>query len=330
VSGRRRDVEHEDVVDQHDDEHRIEQAAEQERERLHLLAVGQCDADEDEPAADQRKPRRQRVQEADGAPGDVEVPGGEQNAQCRREGALEDHRAGDVAECEGVLAVGNPEHGVELLGEFDRKWRQKQRDDVRVSLADLIVLGGNAAIEEAAATAGYDVTVPFEPGRTDASQERTDADSFEALRPPVDGFRNYLGDEPNRKPEELLVDRADLLGLTASEMTALVGGMRTLGATYQNTDLGVLTDDTEALTNDFFVNLLDMSYEWEQNDNVYVARDRDTGDVQWRGTRFDLIFRSHDRLRAIADVYAAEEETFVEDFAAAWQKVMTNDRFDLD
>ena len=208
------------------------------------------------------------------------------------------------------------------------------RDEVRVSLADLIVLGGSAAIEQAAADAGYDVDVPFEPGRVDATAEQTDSDSFDALKPKADGFRNYLSDEADRPAEQLLVDKADLLGLSPDEMTVLVGGMRTLGATYQNTDLGVFTDDTETLTNDFFVNLLDMGTEWEQaqgSENVFEGRDRDTGELEWEATRFDLIFGSHSRLRAIAEVYGAEdgEEQFVEDFVDAWTKVMRLDRFDL-
>jgi catalase-peroxidase len=207
-------------------------------------------------------------------------------------------------------------------------------DEVRVSLADLIVLGGSAAIEQAAADAGYDVDVPFEPGRVDASAEQTDADSFDALKPKADGFRNYLSDEADRPAEQLLVDKADLLGLSPDEMTVLVGGMRTLGATYQNTDLGVFTDDTETLTNDFFVNLLDMDTEWEPargSENVFEGRDRDTGELEWEATRFDLIFGSHSRLRAIAEVYGAEdgEKQFVEDFVDAWTKVMRLDRFDL-
>jgi len=221
---------------------------------------------------------------------------------------------------------------------------------VRVSLADLIVLGGNAAIEQAAADAGYDVEVPFEPGRTDATQEQTNVESFEALKPNADGFRNYYSDEADRSQEELLVDKADLLDLTAPEMTVLVGGMRALNATYQDSDLGVITDRPETLTNDFFVNLLDMDYEWEASDDtqdivgweaptdsedgeVFELRDRETGDVEWRATRADLIFfGSNSRLRAIADVYASDdaEEKFVHDFVDVWSNVMTHDRFDLE
>ena len=222
-------------------------------------------------------------------------------------------------------------------------------DDVRVSLADLIVLGGNAAIEQAAADAGYDVEVPFEPGRTDATQEQTNVESFEALKPNADGFRNYYSDEADRSQEELLVDKADLLDLTAPEMTVLVGGMRALNATYQDSDLGVITDRPETLTNDFFVNLLDMDYEWEASDDtqdivgweaptdsedgeVFELRDRETGDVEWRATRADLIFGSNSRLLAIADVYASDdaEEKFVHDFVDVWSNVMTHDRFDLE
>jgi catalase-peroxidase len=207
-------------------------------------------------------------------------------------------------------------------------------DDVRVSLADLIVLGGNAAVEKAAEEAGHDVEVPFEPGRTDAKQEQTDVESFQALKPKADGFRNYLGDGYDEKPEELMVDKADLLDLTVPEMTVLVGGMRALGATYDDTDLGVFTDRPGTLTNDFFVNLLDMGYDWEQSEDegVYELRDRETGEVEWEGTRFDLVFGSNSRLRAVSQVYAAEdgEEKFVNDFVEAWTKVMTLDRFDLE
>jgi catalase-peroxidase len=209
-----------------------------------------------------------------------------------------------------------------------------REDDVCVSLADLIVLGGNVAVEQAAERAGYDVEVPFEPGRVDASQEETDAESFEALEPESDGFRNYHSETADRPADAALVDRADLLDLTPDEMTALVGGLRALDATYGDDDLGVFTDEPGTLTNDFFANLLTMDVEWEPTDeeNVYVGRDRDTGEVQWRGTRADLLFGSHSRLRAIAEVYGAEdgEEQFVHDFVDAWHKVMTLDRFDLE
>ncbi len=232
----------------------------------------------------------------------------------------------EPAELEAVL---------DTLEAIQEDFNSSRSDDVRVSLADLIVLGGNAAVEEAASDAGYDVDVSFEPGRTDASQEQTDVDSFEALEPDADGFRNYLGGDDDRAAEEQLVDRADLLTLTAPEMTVLVGGMRVLDANYESSDLGVFTDEPETLTNDFFANLLDNDLEWEpssDDDDVYVGRDRDTGEVEWRGTRVDLVFGSNSRLRALAEVYGAEdaEEKFVRDFVAAWEKVMTLDRFDLE
>ena len=176
--------------------------------------------------------------------------------------------------------------------------------------------------------------MPFEPGRADAAPERTDVDSFEALKPAADGFRNYRSGETDRPAEELLVDHSHLLTLTPEEMTVLVGGMRALGATYQDSDLGVLTDRPGTLSNDFFVTLLDMGTDWapaEQN-GVYEGRDRETGAVEWRATRFDLVFGSNSRLRAIAEVYATDdaEERFVSDFVDAWSKVMRLDRFDLE
>ena len=226
------------------------------------------------------------------------------------------------------------ETALETYEEIQAAFNDSRSDGTRVSLADLIVLGGNAAIEQAAADAGYDVEVPFEPGRTDASAEQTDVDSFEALKPSADGFRNYIPNGLDKRAEEILVDRADLLDLTPEEMTVLVGGMRALGATYQNSDLGVLTDRPGALTNDYFVNLLSMDTEWQQSpdsDQVYEGYDRQTNEHKWRGTRADLIFGSHDELRAIAEAYAADdaEEQFVEDFVDAWSKVMQADRFDL-
>jgi len=207
-----------------------------------------------------------------------------------------------------------------------------------VSLADVIVLGGNAAVEKAAADAGYDVEVPFDPGRTDATQEQTDVEAFEYLKPQADGFRNYMADDPDRDwtPEEYLVDKADLLNLTASETTVLVGGMRALNATHEQADgYGVFTDRPGTLTNDFFANLLSMDYEWEpvsDKREVFEVRDRDTGEVEWKASRVDLIFGSNSRLRAIAEVYGAEdtEEKFVRDFVDAWAKVMKLDRFDLE
>jgi len=202
----------------------------------------------------------------------------------------------------------------------------------KVSLADLIVLGGSAAIEKAAKGAGHDVTVPFTPGRMDASQEQTDVDSFVPLEPTADGFRNYLRGKQRLSAEELLVDRAQLLTLTAPEMTALVGGLRVLGANAGQSAHGVLTKKPETLSNDFFVNLLDMNTKWQPSgDDVFEGRDRKTNEVRWTGTRADLIFGSHAQLRALAEVYgcADSKEKFVKDFVAAWTKVMNLDRFDL-
>ncbi|MFC4852015.1 catalase/peroxidase HPI [Actinophytocola glycyrrhizae] len=204
----------------------------------------------------------------------------------------------------------------------------------RISLADLIVLGGVAAVEQAARNAGHDVEVPFTPGRTDASQEQTDIESFEALEPKADGFRNYRG-KGNRLPSEyLLIDRANLLNLSAPEMTVLVGGMRVLGATYQQSALGVLTSAPGSLTNDFFANLLDMGTEWQpvsEDAETFEGRDRATGEVRWTGSRVDLLFGSNSELRAVAEVYASDDagEKFVRDFVSAWDKVMNADRFDL-
>jgi catalase-peroxidase len=203
----------------------------------------------------------------------------------------------------------------------------------RVSLADLIVLGGGAAVEKGAKDAGLDVKVPFTPSRTDASQEQTDVDSFKPLEPKADGFRNYYRGAPLMTPEEALVDKAELLRLTAPEMTALVGGLRVLGVNAGQSKHGVFTKRSETLTNDFFVNLLDMRTEWQPvgSDGVYEGRDRKTKEVKWTGTRVDLTFGSHSQLRALAEVYACADskEKFVKDFVAAWAKVMNLDRFDL-
>jgi catalase-peroxidase len=203
----------------------------------------------------------------------------------------------------------------------------------KVSLADLIVLGGSAAVEKAAKDAGTDVKVPFKPGRMDASQDQTDVESFAPLEPRADGFRNYLGGRQFMAPEEALVDRAQLLRLTGPEMTVLVGGLRVLGANAGDAKHGVFTAKPETLTNDFFVNLLDMSTEWQPagSDGVYEGRDRKTKAVKWTGTRVDLIFGSHSQLRALAEVYgcADSQPKFVQDFVAAWTKVMNLDRFDL-
>ncbi|WP_049998209.1 catalase/peroxidase HPI [Halococcus sediminicola] len=222
---------------------------------------------------------------------------------------------------------------LDTLDEIKTAFNDSRSDGTQVSLADLIVLGGTAAIEQAAADAGHDIHVPFEPGRTDASQEWTDVESFEALRPEADGFRNYRGAEADRPAEEMLVDRAELMNLTPSEMTVLVGGMRALGANHGNTDLGILTDRPGTLTNDFFANLLGMDIEWEpvsEDEEVFEGRDRETGDLEWKGSRTDLIFGSNARLRAIAEIYGADdgEEKFVGDFVNAWHKVMSLDRFD--
>jgi catalase-peroxidase len=202
-----------------------------------------------------------------------------------------------------------------------------------ISLADLIVLAGAAGVEQAAKDAGIDIIVPFAPGRTDASQEQTDVETFAVLEPTADGFRNYLRAGDKRRPEELLVDRASLLSLTAPELTVLIGGLRVLGANAGGSPLGVLTDRPGTLTNDFFVNLLDMGTEWSVSsaEHVYDGRDRTTGEPRWTATAVDLVFGSNSQLRAVAEVYGAGDgqEAFVRDFVAAWDKVMTLDRFDL-
>jgi catalase-peroxidase len=205
----------------------------------------------------------------------------------------------------------------------------------KVSMADLIVLGGVAAVEKAAKAAGVNVKVPFAPGRMDASQEQTDVDSFAPLEPRADGFRNYINSRKIQfmQPEEALVDRAALLRLTGPEMTALLGGLRVLGANAGGSKHGVLTKKVGTLTNDFFLNLLDMGTEWQPPtaEGVYEGRDRKTKAVKWTATRVDLIFGSHSQLRAFAEVYgsADSKEKFVKDFVAAWTKVMNADRFDL-
>ncbi len=220
------------------------------------------------------------------------------------------------------------------LEAIQRDFNGAQSGGKKVSLADLIVLGGGAAIEKAAKDAGCDVKIPFAPGRTDASQEQTDIESFAPLEPVADGFRNYLRGVQRLSPEELLVDRAQLLTLTAPEMTVLIGGLRVLGANVGKSAHGVFTGRPQTLTNDFFVNLLDMGTEWQPADGsetVYEGRDRKTGAVKWTGTRVDLIFGSHSQLRALAEVYACADakDKFVRDFVAAWAKVMNLDRFDL-
>jgi catalase-peroxidase len=217
----------------------------------------------------------------------------------------------------------------EIKNEFD-----KSNTDKKVSIADLIVLGGCVGIEKAAKNAGLDLEVPFNPGRTDATDEQTDADSFSVLEPTSDGFRNYMKQKFTVPAEELLVDRAQLLTLTAPEMTVLIGGMRMLDANYKGLKHGVFTNNPESLTNDYFINLLDMNNEWKKSDNdedIYEIRDRDSGKVKWTGTRIDLIFGSNAQLRAVAEVYGSDDakEKFVKDFITAWNKVMNADRFDL-
>ncbi len=223
---------------------------------------------------------------------------------------------------------------LEILEGIQNEFNSTQTDGKLVSLADLIVLGGSAGIEQAVKNAGRDVTVPFTPGRADASQEQTDAESFAALMPTADGFRNYMKVLHNTSAEELLVDKAQLLTLSAPEMTVLVGGMRVLNTNFDKSNHGVFTNDSEALTNDFFVNLLDLETTWKatsEDELVFEGNDRTTGDLKWTGTRADLIFGSNSELRALAEVYASEDsqEQFVQDFVAAWSKVMNLDRFDL-
>ncbi|QPC45924.1 catalase/peroxidase HPI [Mangrovibacillus cuniculi] len=226
--------------------------------------------------------------------------------------------------------VNQPEQLAKVLGVLEE---MQSHLDKKVSLADLIVLGGTAAVEKAAKDAGFDVEIPFAPGRGDATAEQTDAESFDVLEPAADGFRNYQKKQYSVSPEELLVDKAQLLGLTAPEMTALIGGMRVLGTNFEGTKHGVFTEQVGTLTNDFFVNLLDMNIVWEPVDGTtYNGRNRSTGKVERTATRVDLVFGSNSVLRAIAEVYAQDDnkEKFVKDFVAAWVKVMNADRFDLE
>jgi len=234
-------------------------------------------------------------------------------------------------------AVNQPAELAKVLQKLEavqKEFNASQAGGKKVSLADMIVLGGDAAIEKAAKAAGIDVKIPFKPGRMDASQEQTDVESFVPLEPAADGFRNYLNGNRRLAPEELLVDRAQLLRLTAPEMTVLVGGLRVLGANTGKSTHGVFTKRPETLTNDFFVNLLDMGTQWQPaagSEGVYEGRDRKTNQLKWTGTRVDLIFGSHSQLRAMAEVYACADskEKFVKDFVAAWNKVMNHDRFDV-
>jgi catalase-peroxidase len=233
-------------------------------------------------------------------------------------------------------AANNPaqlEKVIKVLEPIQKKFNER-KDGKKISMADLIVLGGSAAVEKAAKNAGYNVKVPFSPGRMDATQAQTDIESMEVLEPMADGFRNYLKTEYTVSTEELLVDKAQLLNLTAPEMTVLVGGMRTLNANYNNSKLGILTTQKDKLSNDFFINLLDMNTVWRATSDSkqeFEGRDRKTGDLKWTASRADLIFGSNSELRAIAEVYASNDakEKFVNDFVAAWTKVMNNDRFDL-
>lgn len=223
---------------------------------------------------------------------------------------------------------------LETLEGIQKAFNDAQSGGKMVSLSDVIVLGGCAAVEQAAKNAGYDTQVPFTPGRTDASQEQTDVDSFAVLEPAADGFRNYLKAKYAVSAEELLLDRAQLLTLTAPEMTVLVGGMRALNANFEQLQHGVFTKRPETLSNDFFVHLLDMSTTWKassEDDDVFEGRDRATGELKWTGTRVDLIFGSNSQLRALAEVYGSDDshEKFIHDFIAAWNKVMNLDRFDL-
>ncbi|MFC0110131.1 catalase/peroxidase HPI [Kibdelosporangium aridum] len=250
--------------------------------------------------------------------------GGANGARIR----LEPQRGWEVNEPDELAQV------LRKLEEIQESFNKAQSTGKKVSLADVIVLGGTAAVEKAAKDAGYDVQVPFTAGRTDASQEQTDAESFAPLEPKADGFRNYRG-KGNRLPSEyLLIDRANLLNLSAPELAVLVGGLRVLGANYQQSSLGVLTSTPGQLTNDFFANLLDMGTEWKPvngDGEIFEGVDRATGEVKWTGSRVDLIFGSNSELRAVAEVYASDDakEKFVRDFTAAWVKVMNADRYDL-
>ena len=266
-------------------------------------------------------PPRGRRRRASAAPTSAAAPTGRGSASRRRRTGRSTSRASWPRCCRSSSSVQQDFNGAS--------------GGAKVSLADLIVLGGCAAVEKAAKDAGHDVTVPFSPGRTDATQEQTDVDSFAVLEPAADGFRNYLPAGEKLPPETLLLDRANLLTLTPPEMTVLVGGMRALNANCGSTAHGVFTDRPETLTNDFFVNLLDMGTEWKtsaSDENVYEGRDRATGEAKWTATAVDLVFGANSQLRAIAEVYASDdgEEMFVRDFVAAWDKVMNLDRFDLD
>ena len=250
--------------------------------------------------------------------------GGANGARIR----LDPQRGWEVNDPDGLATV------LRTLEAVQQEFNQAQSGGKRISLADLIVLGGCAAVEQAARDAGHDVSVPFSPGRTDASQEQTDVDSFAVLEPTADGFRNYLGKGHRLTAEHLLLDRANLLTLSAPQMTVLVGGLRVLGANVQQSPVGVLTSRPGSLTNDFFVHLLDQGTVWtptSEDAETFEGRDRVTGELRWTGSRVDLVFGSNSELRALAEVYASDDakEKFVRDFVAAWAKVMDLDRFDL-
>jgi len=255
---------------------------------------------------------------------DTDKRGGANGARIRL-APQKDWEANQPAELEKVL---------NSLEQIRSEFNSSQADGKMVSLADLIVLGGCAGVEQAAKNAGRDVKVPFTPGRGDASQEQTDVESFAVLEPTSDGFRNFHGNGGSRSSEELLVDRAQMLKLTAPEMTVLVGGLRVLNANVGQSELGVFTNRTESLTNDFFVNLLKMGTDWKKSErceHFYEGRDQDSGEILWTASAVDLVFGSNSQLRAIAEVYACDdsEQSFVQDFVAAWDKVMNLDRFDL-
>jgi catalase-peroxidase len=234
-------------------------------------------------------------------------------------------------------AVNNPAELATVLSVLEgiqKNFNTSRTDGKAVSLADVIVLAGCAAVEKAAKSVGRDIEIPFAPGRTDATQDDTDVESFAVLEPTTDGFRNYLGHEQRRPAEDLLLDRARLLTLSAPEMTVLLGGLRVLNANVQQSELGVFTTRRESLTNDFFVNLLDMGTEWKATtsaEDIFEGRSRETGDLKWVASRADLVFGSNSQLRAIAEVYASSDaqQKFVTDFIAAWNKVMNLDRFDI-
>ncbi|WP_433489877.1 catalase/peroxidase HPI [Nocardia grenadensis] len=250
--------------------------------------------------------------------------GGANGARIR----LEPQKSWDINEPEQLATVLN------ALEKIQESFNGAQTGGKKVSLADLIVIAGAAGVEQAAKAAGVQVTVPVAPGRNDALQEQTDVDSFGVLEPRAEGFRNYIGKGHRLPSEHLLIDRANLLDLTAPEMTVLIGGLRVLGANYRQSQQGVFTENVGTLTNDFFVNLLDMGIEWKPTDEsqeTFEARDTATGEVKWTGTRYDLLFGSNSELRAVAEVYAADDakEKFVRDFVSAWNKVMNADRFDL-